>query len=214
VGLLEQLFGSPETEADRTVALGGVYQAAALVQNIAQSGEAPIDSLSTTISSVLSLDAANVLDVYGGVGNLRVGFQVLQQQLGRSMGPRDMEITRYVSGLVMLERSLVKSPWRLETIRGAVTHANNRAAVSGPLDDEVIQLLADAYKDTVSTMAPRIMVNGKPHHLNTPHNASLIRALLLAAIRSAVLWRQLGGSRRRLLLTRNHVLLIAKQATN
>ncbi|NKC12926.1 MAG: DUF489 family protein [Gammaproteobacteria bacterium] len=39
-----------------------------------------------------------------------------------------------------------------------------------------------------------------------------MRALLLAAIRAAVLWRQSGGSCRRLLFTRSHVLNVAAAA--
>jgi high frequency lysogenization protein len=44
-------------------------------------------------------------------------------------------------------------------------------------------------------LSPRIMVNGDPAHLNNPENANRIRALLLAGIRAAMLWRQSGGGR-------------------
>ncbi len=38
------------------------------------------------------------------------------------------------------------------------------------------------------------MVQGNPHYLGQAGVVAEIRALLLAAVRSAVLWRQLGGS--------------------
>ena len=38
------------------------------------------------------------------------------------------------------------------------------------------------------------MVQGNPHYLGQAGVVSEIRALLLAALRSAVLWRQMGGS--------------------
>ena len=50
------------------------------------------------------------------------------------------------------------------------------------------------------------MVNGAQIHLNNPENANRIRALLLAGIRAATLWRQSGGSRITLLLRRNTLL--------
>ena len=50
------------------------------------------------------------------------------------------------------------------------------------------------YADTISQLKPRIMVQGNPHYLNQASVVAEIRALLLAAVRSAVLWRQLGGS--------------------
>ncbi|MNO05884.1 putative lysogenization regulator [compost metagenome] len=38
------------------------------------------------------------------------------------------------------------------------------------------------------------MVQGNPHYLGQAGVVDEIRALLLAAVRSAVLWRQMGGS--------------------
>ena len=62
------------------------------------------------------------------------------------------------------------------------------------------------------------MVKGEPPHLQNPDNINKIRALLLAGIRSAMLWRQVGGLRRhiifnrRKLLTITHRLLASAQA--
>jgi high frequency lysogenization protein len=67
---------------------------------------------------------------------------------------------------------------------------------------EVIASLADAYKQTVSTLRPQVLVNGNPGILGDPDNQNLIRTLLLAAIRAAVLWRQCGGRRLTLILRR------------
>ena len=38
------------------------------------------------------------------------------------------------------------------------------------------------------------MVQGNPHYLGQAGVVAEIRAILLASLRSAVLWRQLGGS--------------------
>ena len=65
---------------------------------------------------------------------------------------------------------------------------------------------ADLYLKNISTLSPRIMVNGDPVHLNNSENANRIRALLLAGIRAATLWRQSGGGRLTLLLRRSPLL--------
>ena len=54
--------------------------------------------------------------------------------------------------------------------------------------------LGGLYADTISHLKPRVMVQGNPHYLGQAGVVAEIRALLLAAVRSAVLWRQLGGS--------------------
>ena len=59
-------------------------------------------------------------------------------------------------------------------------------------------------------LRPRVIVSGAADHLNRPEVAATVRALLLAGLRSAVLWRQLGGSRLALLLSRGAILAAAR----
>jgi len=61
------------------------------------------------------------------------------------------------------------------------------------IDEEVVAELAELYHATLGYFEPRIKVQGKQIHLQNPSNINRIRALLLAGIRSAVLWHQLGG---------------------
>jgi len=51
-----------------------------------------------------------------------------------------------------------------------------------------------------------VLVKGNSQTLAQPDTAALVRALLLAGTRSAVLWRQCGGSRWRLLFERRALL--------
>ena len=70
----------------------------------------------------------------------------------------------------------------------------------------MVGALAGLYVANVSGIAPRIMVGGDPACLNRDGNPERIRALLLAGLRSTVLWRQLGGRRLRLILGRSRLL--------
>jgi high frequency lysogenization protein len=65
--------------------------------------------------------------------------------------------------------------------------------------------MADLYSQTLSTFRYRIQVNGDYNFLQQQRIANQIRALLLAAVRSAILWRQVGGNRWHFLLNRKHI---------
>ena len=66
--------------------------------------------------------------------------------------------------------------------------------------------IAELYTQTISTLSPRIVVNGRPQHLQIDRTVNWIRTLLFASLRSAVLWRQLGGGRFSLMFGRKKML--------
>ncbi|MCK5386557.1 MAG: DUF489 family protein, partial [Gammaproteobacteria bacterium] len=76
--------------------------------------------------------------------------------------------------------------------------------------ENVIANLADLYSRTISELGPRIMVNGEQSYLETTAISNKIRTTLLAGIRSAVLWQQLGGRRWHVIFNRGKYLKIAQ----
>ena len=54
------------------------------------------------------------------------------------------------------------------------------------------------------------MVKGQPLFLQNPDTQNRIRALLLAGIRSATLWAQLGGNRFELMFGRRRIMQDAR----
>jgi len=74
--------------------------------------------------------------------------------------------------------------------------------------------IADVYKTTVSTLQPKIIVEGEQAYLSSNANADKIRVLLLAGIRAALLWRQTGGSRLQLLFYRGKYVKTARALSN
>ncbi len=194
----------PRDDHSRAVALAGLYQAAALVRSIARRGQADPMDFETCLESLFKIDATSSEDVYGGTHKLQNGLRILTEQL---RNPRDMELTRYVVALLVLERKLSHRPRLLKAIRQGIEGAESQRQYFNLTHDNVVAKLADVYSSTVSTLKPRIMVNGEHTHLTQPENANRIRALLLAGIRAAVLWRQSGGGRLTLLLRRRQLLL-------
>ena len=175
--------------------LAGLFQAVSQLQACAREG-APSDpqALRSSLESVLRIDAPDPAGVYGGIRGLHHGLEVLTEHLARRMNATRLEQARYVANLMFLERRLADSP--------AVTAALGDVATHGSDSPWMQRQLAELYVSHVSSLGPRILVSGEPAYLKSDEHANRIRALLLAGLRAAVLWRQCGGSRLRLTLHR------------
>ena len=187
---------------DKTLALAGIFQSAALVHQLASKGTLDLHDFSTCVSSTLELNPLSTQSVYGKVANLHTGLHTLMQYLGEQPGQRDPNIARYVISLLHLQRKLRKRKGMLNTIAEGIQRAKKQSEIFGLTHDNVIANLAGIYTDTISEIPPKIMVSGDSSALSNPDNANKIRAILLAGIRSAVLWSQLGGSRWQILTKR------------
>ncbi len=189
------------TTRNQAIALAGLAQAVHLVQQIAKRGQVDEEAMATSIGSVLKIDADSVEDVFGGLSGLKDGLLKLKQQLG-GRESIDPEHARYSAMLVFLESKLEKRPDVQQRIREGVERAALQAQRTKVTDQEVLEILADTYHKNISPLGPRIIVSGERTFLTDPENAHKIRALLLAGIRAAVLWRQCGGARWKFLLNR------------
>lgn len=186
---------------NQTIALAGISQACSLVHQMATTGNADSTALESSIGSLLKIDAGSVLDVYGNLRGIQYGLQQLDQQLGGKVLSHP-EQARYAAQLVYLQKQLAKRADLLEAIHIGIAKAQAQAEQFGVLHANVQANLADLYHGTISTLQPRIMVLGDQQYLGTQNTVNKIRALLLAGIRAALLWRQCGGSRWKLLLFR------------
>ena len=78
--------------------------------------------------------------------------------------------------------------------------------------ENLIANLSGLYQETLSTFRFRIHVTGDGQHLRNAENAHKIRALLLCAVRSVILWRQTGGKRWQLLFNRKKINAACKSS--
>jgi len=195
-------MGDNSTIENRTIALAGLYQAIGQVSSIAWKGRIDDDAFGPCIHSLFQFDAQGYADVYGGLTGIRPGLRALGAALARQEGREAVEQARYVVTILFLERKLERRQENLENLRAGIESTANTLEHFGPTHGNTIARLAEIYRETISTLGPRIMVKGDQDILANPDNASRIRAMLLSAIRAAVLWRQAGGSRWRLLLER------------
>lgn len=199
--------------SEATLALAGVFQAAYLVREVAHRGVTEAYPMEVCMKSIFALDPPDTESVYGGRDGLEVGLRLVRQQLGEQGGRRDLEITKYVISVLHLERKLARRPAVMNTLREGIERVRMQVEHFSYVHENVVAALADLYINSVSTLTPRIIVSGEHGHLTNPVNANKVRALLLAAIRSAVLWRQNGGNRLQLLFRRKQVTQEAQRLT-
>jgi len=195
-----------KTDENRVMALAALFQACNVVREVAAKGKESNPSVDICIKSLFKIDSNSVADIYSGVNGLMQGLTSLKQQLIQTgKQSREIEVIRYVFAIIYLERKIIKQDELMQILTKGITSAKQQANYFSETHSNVIASLADLYQTTVSTLNPKIMVHGEPEILSNPNNANLIRALLLAAMRAAILWRQCGGNRWQLLFSRKKI---------
>ncbi|MDO9519646.1 MAG: high frequency lysogenization protein HflD [Pseudohongiella sp.] len=183
----------------RNIALAVVTQCAVLVHQLAKDGSAPSAKMRACLSPVYQLDVDSIATLYPRPGDFSEGMQVLQNSFD-SKGLREhADVVRYLLGVLVLQQHLSRAPTMLAEIAQRIKGFGQQSLHDQTDSDALVQSdcgqLARLYQDTISKLSYRIHVAGNPEHLRNQQVADQIRALLLAGIRSAVLWHQLGGRR-------------------
>ena len=193
------------TIENQTLALGGIFQSVHLCKTLAISGTCEQDELEGTLRSIMTLKTDRVIDAYGGnTSSIGRGLRILKSQYGGNAESRDLDLTRYSLALIQLGTNVLNDANTVEQLRIGISRA--QAMEKPATDPDIISNLANLYRSSISHLSPRIMVSGDPDHLNNNEIASTIRATLLGGVRSVVLWRQCGGSRTKLLLSRSQYI--------
>ncbi len=192
----------------QVIALAGVFQAAALVRATATSGSQDAAALEVSIASILRVDVDDAASAFGGLGNLRLGLEALVQQLDRS--PGDVAISQIAVTVLRVERKLSARPAMLQNLREGIEAIQRQVDHLGVTHTSVLARLSELYANTLSNLRPRVVVQGNPLYLQQPAQVERIRSTLLAGVRAAVLWRQLGGSQWQLLFKRSQVVMLAR----
>lgn len=190
--------------SERVLALAGLVQALAQVRRIADTGQANAAVLGTALDSVFRIDANSPAQVYGGVEALRPGLVLLRDYFVRET--KDEQLPRLALAVMQLERRFVRDHAMAQRVQASI-HAHADAAQRlGSSHPDVLAALGGVYAETLSHLRPRVLVQGNPHYLGQANVVAEVRAVLLAAVRSAVLWRQLGGSLWDFLLRRREMV--------
>ncbi|MES1945074.1 lysogenization regulator [Salinisphaera sp. PC39] len=185
---------------DQVLALAGVAQFALYAHGLAAEGIDRRERLDRALHAVFSTDPEDAAAVFGGADGVADGLAFLERQLRGAATPDTAPVARYIGQVLRLSGRLLRNDEAMTALRGAI----GRARLADP--EQVTAILDNAYRESVSPVKPRIMVQGHPTYLQNEEFARRIRTHLLASVRSAVLWRQCGGRLWQLLFQRRKLL--------
>ncbi|MBT8058484.1 MAG: high frequency lysogenization protein HflD [Gammaproteobacteria bacterium] len=191
---------------ERTLALAGLFQSTELVRQAACHGTWSGFAATASLNSLFRLEAETAAEVYGGTDRMRLGVETLLAVLQGEN--RYADTLRYVVGLLQIEKKFRRSRrLQAEIGEGLVAIAQEGAELEQHEQEDLqAQHVAELYAGTISRISPRIIVSGNPQFLQNPRTIDWVRTLLLAGLRSATLWSQLGGRRFELMFGRRRII--------
>jgi len=191
---------------ERTLALAGVFQATELVRQAANHGTWSGYAASSCLHSLFQLEAESTADIYGGVAKMRLGVETMLSVLQGDSHYADS--LRYTVGLLQIEKKFRRSGKLQAEVGNRLADISNDGLELDQHEREDLQAhsISELYSDTISELSPRIVVNGKPQYLKNERTVDWVRTLLMAGLRSATLWNQLGGGRFELMFGRKKII--------
>ena len=184
-----------------SLALAGVMQAAELVAAAAYGQTEDPDAAAVMRRAIGTHRAQSLKEIFGPLNGYARGVANAVAALAGK--PENPEALRYALQIIELAKLLRRSPQVVERLGQELDRLP-----PDPSDRE----LAGVYQTTISTLGKRIQVTGNPVLLKEQLTAEHIRTFLLAGIRFAWLWHQLGGRRWHLLVRRRQLLQALKEA--
>jgi len=193
---------------NRVLALAGIAQCSKLVQDIARRGRASEDAKRETLARIIVFDESDPEIALGGIESNALGLVDL---MVKRADPFLMERVRTITAIVNLERFLCKQPQVIRTLRSRLETFAEWLGSSDIDSPTSVDELAAIYTETLSHLGPRIMIKGEQSYLEDQRNVNEIRALLLAGVRCAYVFSELGGKKWHLFLNRKSMASIAGQ---
>ena len=201
------------------IALAGAYQSAMQVPQLANSGQCNTTHYNIAIKSLFNTDPSSVEDVFGGVKNIKTGLQGLTTLFQGNQSSNNMDVVRYIFGVIGITHKLIKNNDALDKIAQRLERIKSNYPI---LDtetiyehqDEISYALGGIYSDIISPLTTKIRVTGRIEYLQNTLIQAKIRASLLGCIRSAILWHQVGGKRLQFLLSRAAIIHAAHDILN
>jgi high frequency lysogenization protein len=199
-----------QAELDNMViALAGIAQAIHSIEAIAKTGKTDEKSFETSINSLFQTNPAHAVDVFGNIDHLKQGLQKLLITLN-TKSPESYLTIKHVLSIMNIQKKISQSPIAMKTLIDRLHQTKKQVDYFSLSHPTVIANLADIYITVITPFRFRFYLSGSQQTLSIRENMHKIRALLLAAIRASVLWRQMGGSRLQLVFSREKIKTSAR----
>lgn len=196
---------------DQTLALAGMFQSASLIEQLAYRGEINQAAFDCCVDSLFTFEADSTLEIFGDPASLNRGFKAMTEYLGGRGNSSGKNLAYYIMSMMKLSTNLLNNKTLANSLQSELQTIQQQSVDFNMSRNGLVSKIDGLYQKTISNLQPRIIVRGDQNYLTNPDNAAKVRALLLAGIRAAVLWHQLGGSKWKLLLARKKYVDSAKR---
>ena len=196
---------------NQTLALAGMFQAATLVDELALHGNCSQTEFDCSFDSLFTIDADNTREALGDIECLTRGFGSLVDYLGGANRAPGRNIAYYMLSMLKLANQILRDEQLSERLLKGLRTIDSNSADFNLSRQTRVNKIDGLYQSCISGLSPRIMVRGEQSYLRNDANAAKIRSLLLAGIRAAVLWQQLGGNRWSLFWSRRKYVATARK---
>lgn len=194
-----------EQEEHKLLALASIMLCAKSIDRIARTGEVDYALLTTLQAPLFVLDPQSAGEVFAEPASLIPGLVSLHS-LGSEGSLREQQLAvQYAAGMLRLADAVLANADLAAAIRQGLSGMQTRFDTSQDSAKRQTAALAALYKNTLSALPRPIQVQGSAAVLSGAECAAAIRSLLLVGCRSALFWRQLGGTRWQLLFGRRRI---------
>jgi high frequency lysogenization protein len=196
---------------NQTLALAGMFQAATLVDELALHGKCDSTEFDCSFDSLFTIEADTPREALGDIACLVRGFTALTDYLGGENRAPGRNIAYYLLSMLKLSSQVLRDEELSELLLKGLQRIESDRVSFDMSRHSVIYKIDGLYQTCISGLSPRIIVRGEQSYLRNDDNAARVRVLLLAGIRAAVLWQQLGGNRWSLFWSRKKYVATAQK---
>ena len=174
----------------RVLALAGVCQCALLAQELARRGHAQPEPLRCALESILVVNQTDPEIALGGVQGVYAGLPDLAR---KNPDPSAVERLRYAIAMIDIQKRLRRDTTIASRLRAQLDEIRDGGTILDLVSPEGIPALAGIYSTTLSLLTPKIIIRGSEQHLKDEDIVLKVRSVLLAGVRAAYLFHELGG---------------------
>lgn len=193
-----------------TLAFAGLIQAVGLIQELAHTGKMDEKAFQTSIHSIFQTDPKDIKSIFGNVADVRMGLKKIIQ-IFSPKATSGRTLVRYFLALLRLQKKISRHSKVQAHLLQRINQAKKQVDYFHLTHPTVIANLADTYLQVANQLKFRIIIWGTQRSLTAIDNMEKIRALLLAGLRAAFLWRQMGGNQLQLLFLRPKIRAMAEK---
>jgi high frequency lysogenization protein len=196
---------------NQTLALAGMFQSAVLIEQLAYKGEVNQAAFDCSVDSLFAFNAENTLEIFGDVFGLNRGMQALTNHLGGRGQASGKNLAYYIMSMMKVSTNLLKDEAMANRLQNELQTIQQQSIDFEMSRNNTINKIDGLYQNTISKAQSKVIIRGEQIYLSNNDTAAKVRTLLLAGIRAAVLWHQLGGSKWKLIISRKKYVESAKR---